>query len=70
MKRKSHYIQKLVSRNIDQSPQNDKVSEFVETKGLIDNLRRVDLENIRRFTSFDTMHFEGMVTLGNFRKYL
>lgn len=43
MKRKSHCIRMLVSRNIDQSPQCDKVSEFVETKAQQITQEKMDL---------------------------
>lgn len=69
MKRKSHYIWKLVSSNIDQSPQYDKVSGFVETKTQQIIWEKMDMWNIKK-TALTKMHFEGNVTLQNLRKYL
>lgn len=60
----------LVSRNIDQSPQCDKVSEFVETKAQQITQEKMDLWNIRKITSFDENALPSKVTLEIFRKYL
>lgn len=69
MKGKSHYIWKLVSRNIDQSPQYDKVSEFVDTKTQQMTWEKWTCEVLKN-QPLTKIHFEGKVTLQNLRKYL